>query len=45
MSCANAMIGIQDIQTAMGRIREAIRVSPCTYSEAFSALTKMRDLS
>ncbi|MFZ0814126.1 MAG: pyridoxal-phosphate dependent enzyme, partial [Candidatus Sulfotelmatobacter sp.] len=23
----------------MGRIREAIRVSPCTYSEAFSALT------
>jgi threonine dehydratase len=33
------MIGIQDIQTAMGRIREAIRVSPCTYSEAFSALT------
>lgn len=34
------MIGIHDIQTAMGRIREAIRVSPCTYSEAFSALTK-----
>jgi len=34
------MIGIQDIQTAMGRIREAIRVSPCTYSEAFSALNK-----
>src|SRR5271170_5334706 len=34
------MIGIQDIQTAMGRIREAIRVSPCTYSEAFSALIK-----
>jgi threonine dehydratase len=33
------MIGLQDIQTAMGRIREAIRVSPCTYSEAFSALT------
>jgi threonine dehydratase len=33
------MIGIQDIQTAMGRIREAIRVSLCTYSEAFSALT------
>ena len=33
------MIGIQDIQTAMGRIRDAIRVSPCTYSEAFSALT------
>lgn len=34
------MIGIEDIQTAMGRIREAIRVSPCTYSEAFSELTK-----
>jgi threonine dehydratase len=33
------MIGIRDIQTAMGRIREAIRISPCTYSEAFSALT------
>jgi len=34
------MIGIQDIQTAMGRIREAIRVSPCTHSETFSAVTK-----
>jgi threonine dehydratase len=34
------MIGIQDIQTAMGRIREAIRVSPCTHSETFSGLTK-----
>jgi len=34
------MIGIQDIQTAMGRIRAAIRISPCTHSEAFSALTK-----
>src|SRR5580658_874449 len=34
------MIGLRDIQTAMGRIREAIRVSPCTHSEAFSALTK-----
>jgi threonine dehydratase len=33
------MIGIQDIQTAMGRIREAIRVSPCTHSETFSTLT------
>src|ERR1700683_4946725 len=33
------MIGIQDIQTAMGRIREAIRVSPCTRSESFSILT------
>jgi threonine dehydratase len=34
------MIGLQDIQIAMGRIREAIRVSPCRYSEAFSAITK-----
>src|ERR1700692_1926710 len=34
------MLGIQDIQRAMGRIRGAIRISPCTYSEAFSALTK-----
>ena len=33
------MIGIHDIQTAMGRIREAIRISPCTHSETFSALT------
>src|SRR3984885_15282405 len=32
------MIGIQDIQTAMSRIREAIRVSPCPHSETFSAL-------
>lgn len=37
--CANLMIGIHDIQTAMGRIREAIRVSPCTHSETFSTLT------
>ena len=37
--CATLMIGIQDIQIAMGRIREAIRVSPCTHSETFSALT------
>ena len=34
------MIGIQDVQTAMGRIREAIRISPCTRSESFSILTK-----
>jgi threonine dehydratase len=34
------MIGIEDIQTAMGRIREDIRVSPCTHSETFSGLTK-----
>src|SRR5271154_3412166 len=33
------MIGLPDIQTARERIRNAIRVSPCTYSEAFSALT------
>jgi threonine dehydratase len=33
------MIGLQDIQTARERIRNAIRVSPCTHSEAFSALT------
>src|SRR5882672_12862251 len=33
------MIGLPDIQTALGRIREAIRVSPCTRSESFSALT------
>ena len=34
------MLGIQDIQRAMGRIRGAIRISPCTHSEAFSTLTK-----
>jgi threonine dehydratase len=33
------MIGLPEIQTARERIRNAIRVSPCTYSEAFSALT------
>ncbi|HEY6766804.1 MAG TPA: threonine ammonia-lyase [Candidatus Sulfotelmatobacter sp.] len=33
------MIGIQDIQSAMGRIRGAIRISPCTQSETFSATT------
>src|ERR1700723_2685679 len=33
------MIGLQDIRTARERIRNAIRLSPCTYSEAFSALT------
>jgi len=33
------MIGLSDIQAALGRIRDAIRVSPCTDSEAFSALT------
>jgi threonine dehydratase len=33
------MIGLQDIRTARERIRNAIRLSPCTSSEAFSALT------
>src|SRR5712671_5624899 len=33
------MIGLSDIQAALGRIRDSIRVSPCTDSEAFSALT------
>src|SRR5580693_5827810 len=33
------MIGLQDIQTARERIRNAIRLSPCTYSEAFSGIT------
>src|SRR5260370_1198954 len=33
------MIGLSDIQAALGRISHAIRVSPCTDSEAFSALT------
>lgn len=38
-SPAKPMIGIQDIQTAMGRIRDSIRVSSCRHSETFSALT------
>ncbi len=33
------MIGIHDIQTAMGRIRGDIRISSCRRSETFSALT------
>jgi threonine dehydratase len=33
------MIGLPDIQTALGRIRSDIRVSPCNHSETFSALT------
>jgi threonine dehydratase len=33
------MIGISDIHTALARIRDSIRVSPCTPSEAFSGLT------
>ncbi len=33
------MIGIQDIRTAMKRIRDAIRVSSCRHSDTFSGLT------
>src|SRR5579863_3912439 len=33
------MIGLQDIRIARERIGNAIRISPCTHSEAFSALT------
>ena len=33
------MIRLPDIQTALGRIRSDIRVSPCNHSETFSALT------
>jgi len=33
------MIGLPDIQAALGRIRADIRVSPCPRSEAFSGLT------
>jgi len=33
------MVELQDIQAALGRIREDIRVSPCTHSETFSGLT------
>jgi threonine dehydratase len=33
------MIGLSDIQAALGRIRDSIRVSPCTPSETFSELT------
>lgn len=36
---AKVMIGLSDIQAALGRIRDSIRVSPCTPSEAFSELT------
>lgn len=36
---SRAMIGLPDIKTAMGRIRDAIRVSSCRQSETFSALT------
>jgi threonine dehydratase len=33
------MIGLSDIQTALGRIRQSIRISPCAGSESFSQLT------
>src|ERR1700683_4014628 len=34
------MIQLSDIQSALGRIRADIRISPCTHSETFSRLTK-----
>ena len=34
------MIQLSDIHSALNRIRADIRVSPCTHSEAFSALTQ-----
>jgi threonine dehydratase len=34
------MIGVHDIHEAMGRIRQAIRVTDCRESDAFSALTQ-----
>ena len=33
------MVELRDIQSALARIREDIRVSPCTHSETFSGLT------
>lgn len=39
MAAVSVMIGLTDIQAALGRIRDSIRVSPCTPSEAFSELT------
>jgi len=39
MAAHSVMIGLSDIQAALGRIRDSIRVSPCTSSEAFSELT------
>src|SRR5260370_25816400 len=32
------MVTVSDIQTALGRIRESIQISPCTRSETFSEL-------
>src|SRR5215467_4766975 len=34
------MIQLSDIQAALNRIRNDIRISPCTHSETFSALTQ-----
>jgi|SRR5216683_4342795 len=33
------MVTLSDIQTALGRIRKSIQISPCTRSETFSELT------
>src|SRR3981081_4681073 len=33
------MVTLSDIQTALGRIRESIQISPCTRSATFSELT------
>src|ERR1051325_8257442 len=38
VSCPD-MIQLSDVQTALGRIRADIRVSPCPRSETFSAVT------
>lgn len=35
----NSMVKLSDIKAALGRIRDAIYVSPCTRSETFSQLT------
>jgi threonine dehydratase len=37
--CSQSMIQLTDIQSALSRIRNDIRVSPCPRSESFSALT------
>lgn len=34
------MIQLSDVHSALGRIRADIRVSPCTYSETFSGITR-----
>jgi threonine dehydratase len=33
------MVTLQDIQSALGRIRDSIHVTPCSYSEAFSEVS------